>query len=235
VFNLIKRAREGEQIDSASLRKFVDMYMEIGTGHIDYYQNNFEDSMFEDARIYYARKDALWISEYSCPEYIVMAEKCLQNEEHRFENYLHSSNKHGLLEIVQNELLDCYEIQLLGKHDSGFEALLRDDKKIDISRMYMLFCKIPKGLQRVASIFQQHIFSRGINLVKIVEDTSSNNNSSNNTRIQGLEFLQKVIEIYDQYVDYLEHEFQNDNSISKALHKALVVIFNKKVAGTTST
>ena len=86
----------------------------------------------------------------------------------------------------------------------------------------------------MASIFQQHIFSRGINLVKLAEDTSSNNNSSNNTRIQGLEFLQKVIEIYDQYVGYLEHEFQNVNSISKALHDSLVVICNKRVGGTTS-
>lgn len=51
---------------------------------------------------------------------MVKAKECLRNEEHKVENYLHSHNKHGLLEIVKNEFLDHYEIQLLGKHDSGF-------------------------------------------------------------------------------------------------------------------
>eukprot|EP00253_Pinus_taeda_P008338 PITA_08338 len=145
VFDLIKREREGEQVDSASLRKFVDMYLDI-----------------------------------------------------------------------------------------GFDALLRDDKKIDICRICKLFCKIPKGLPPVASIFQQHIISRGIDLIKCAEDTTRNNNSSSSRRTHGLEFLGKLIEIYDQYVGYLENEFQNDNSISKALHEALLVICNKRVGGTTS-
>ncbi|CAL5436181.1 unnamed protein product [Camellia sinensis] len=56
---------------------------------------------------------------------------------------------------VQHELLSVYATQLLEKEHSGCHALLRDDKVEDLSRMYRLFSKIPRGLDPVSSIFKQ--------------------------------------------------------------------------------
>jgi hypothetical protein len=61
----------------------------------------------------------------------------------------------AILQKVQHELLTQYENQLLEKEHSGCHSLLRDDKVEDLSRMYRLFCRIPKGLEPVAGVFRQ--------------------------------------------------------------------------------
>ncbi|XP_028081781.1 uncharacterized protein LOC114283153 [Camellia sinensis] len=75
---------------------------------------------------------------------------------------------------VQHELLSVYATQLLEKEHSGCHALLRDDKVEDLSRMYRLFSKIPRGLDPVSSIFKQHVTAEGTALVKQAEDAASN-------------------------------------------------------------
>ncbi|CAL5402944.1 unnamed protein product [Camellia sinensis] len=74
----------------------------------------------------------------------------------------------------QHELLSVYATQLLEKEHSGCHALLRDDKVEDLSRMYRLFSKIPRGLDPVSSIFKQHVTAEGTALVKQAEDAASN-------------------------------------------------------------
>lgn len=130
---------------------------------------------------------------------------------------------------MQHELLTQYENQLLEKEHSGCHALLRDDKVWkavtwflfslyacvdlymilancllqveDLSRMYRLFFRIPKGLEPVSHIFKlvslchlssysacavrsllihllllfiQHVTEEGTALVKHAEDAASN-------------------------------------------------------------
>ncbi|KAL6509567.1 Cullin-1 [Orobanche gracilis] len=58
-------------------------------------------------------------------------------------------------EKVQHDLLTVYSTQLLEKEHSGCHALLRDDKIEDLSRMYRLFSKVPRGLELVANVFKQ--------------------------------------------------------------------------------
>jgi cullin 1 len=147
-----------------------------------------------------------------------------ENEQHRVAHYLHSSSKEKLLETVQYELLSRYETQLLEKQDSGCDVLLRDDKKDDVSRMYRLFCRIPKGLEPVASIFKQHVTSQGIALIEWAETVVADAVTDAEH-----EFVQKVIEMYDKYLDYAKHAFQNDQCIHKALKEAFLVICNKRV------
>jgi cullin 1 len=202
MFEIISREREGEQIYKSLLKHVVYSFVEIG---MDYYKNHFEKAMFEDTATYYTRKAALWILEDSSLEYILKVEECLKNEEHKVAHYLHFSRKHNLSETVQYELFSRYETQLLAKQDSCWDVLLRDDKKDDVSRMYRLFCRIPKGLEPIASIFKQHVTSQGRALIKWAEDVVTNTRDV--CGIKKHEFVQKVIEMYDKYMDYVKHAF----------------------------
>merc|ERR1712188_17455 len=80
--------------------------------------------------------------------------------------YLHQSTETRLLNCIEEELLAKYEMQLLEKENSGCVALLRDDKKEDLGRMYRLFSRIPKGKQPMAQLVSKHIESEGMSLVK---------------------------------------------------------------------
>eukprot|EP01018_Ginkgo_biloba_P018328 Gb_16689 [translate_table: standard] len=236
VIALIDREREGEQIDRALLKNVLGIFVEIGMGSMDYYENDFELAMLDDTASYYSRKAASWILEDSCPDYMLKAEECLKREKERVAHYLHSSSEQKLLEKVQHELLSQYESQLLEKEHSGCHALLRDDKVDDLSRMYRLFCRIPKGLEPVAQIFKQHVTGEGTSLVKHAEDAASNKKAEKKDMVGAQEqaFVRKVIELHDKYLQYVNECFMNHSLFHKALKEAFEVFCNKGVAGSTS-
>ncbi|XXG84189.1 hypothetical protein AAC387_Pa10g1758 [Persea americana] len=253
VISLIDREREGEQIDRALLKNALDIFVEIGMGKMDCYENDFEAAMLNDTAAYYSRKASNWILEDSCPDYMIKAEECLRKEKDRVSHYLHSSSEQKLLEIiskeydhlshmgyyvhkVQHELLSVYANQLLEKEHSGCHALLRDDKVDDLSRMYRLFSRIPRGLDPVSQIFKQHVTAEGTTLVKQAEDAASNKKAEKRD-IVGLQeqvFVRKVIELHDKYLAYVNDCFMNHTLFHKALKEAFEVFCNKVVGGSSS-
>ncbi|KAJ9154482.1 hypothetical protein P3X46_027809 [Hevea brasiliensis] len=236
VISLIDQEREGEQIDRALLKNVLDIFIEIGMGQMDYYENDFEAAMLKDTAAYYSRKASNWILEDSCPDYMLKAEECLKREKDRVSHYLHSSSEPKLLEKVQHELLSVYANQLLEKEHSGCHALLRDDKVEDLSRMFRLFSKIPRGLDPVSSIFKQHVTAEGTALVKQAEDAASKKKADKKD-IVGLQeqvFVRGVIELHDKYLAYVNDCFQNHTLFHKALKEAFEVFCNKGVAGSSS-
>ncbi|XP_073113914.1 cullin-1-like [Elaeis guineensis] len=236
VISLIDQEREGEQIDRALLKNVLDIFVEIGLGNMECYENDFEAAMLEDTAAYYSRKASNWILEDSCPDYMLKAEECLKREKDRVSHYLHSSSEQKLLEKVQHELLFVYASQLLEKEHSGCHALLRDDKVDDLSRMYRLFCRIPRGLDPVSQIFKQHVIAEGTALVKQAEDAASNKKAEKKD-VVGLQeqvFVRKVIELHDKYLAYVNNCFQNHSLFHKALKEAFEVFCNKGVAGSSS-
>ncbi|XP_052205424.1 cullin-1-like isoform X2 [Diospyros lotus] len=223
VIALIDQEREGEQIDRALLKNVIDIFVEIGMGHMEYYENDFEVDMLKDSAAYYSRKASNWIVEDTCPDYMLKAEECLKKERDRVSHYLHSSSEHKLAEKVQNELLVVYSTQLLEKEHSGCHALLRDDKVTDLNRMYRLFCKITKGLDPIANIFKQHVTAEGTALVQQAEDVARNK-----------VFVRKVIDLHDKYIAYVDCCFANHSLFHKALKEAFEIFCNKQVSGCSS-
>lgn len=236
VISLIDREREGEQIDRALLKNVLGIFVEIGMGNMGCYENDFESAMLEDTAAYYSRKAASWILEDSCPDYMQKAEECLKREKERVSHYLHADSEQKLLGRVEHELLSQYENQLLEKEHSGCHSLLQDGKMDDLSRMYRLFCRIPKGLEPIAHFFKQHVTDEGTTLVKQAEDAASNKKSEKRDIVGPLEqtFVWEVIELHDKYVQYVSTCFVNHSLFHKALKEAFEVFCNKGVAGSTS-
>ncbi|KAI7982239.1 Cullin-1 [Camellia lanceoleosa] len=233
VITLIDQEREAEQVDRALLKNILGIFVEIGMGQNECYENDFEEDMLKDSAAYYSRKASNWIVEDSCPGYMLKAEECLKKERDRVSHYLHSSSEPKLVEKVQNELLVVYGTQLLEKENSGCRALLRDDKVEDLSRMYRLYCKIPKGLDPVANIFKQHVTAEGTALVQQAEDATSKK-AENAVVSQEQVFVRKVIELHDKYMAYVNDCFANHTLFHKALKEAFEVFCNKQVSGCSS-
>ncbi|KAH0663640.1 hypothetical protein KY285_028626 [Solanum tuberosum] len=238
--DLIDQEREGEQIDRALLKNVLGIFVEIGMGEMEFYENDFEDAMLKDTAAYYSRKASNWIVEDSCPDYMLKAEECLKKEKDRVSHYLHSSSETKLLEKVQNELLVVYTNQLLEKEHSGCRALLRDDKVEDLSRMYRLFHRIPKGLEPVANMFKQHVTAEGMVLVQQAEDSASNKaESSSGSQEQALKeafevFCNKIVagcssaELLASYCDNIlkkgGSEKLSDDAIEETLDKVVKLL-----------
>ncbi|KAL5541836.1 hypothetical protein UlMin_009546 [Ulmus minor] len=224
VISLIDQEREGEQIDRALLKNVLNIFVEIGIGFMDNYEDDFEPAMLKDAAAYYSRKASNWILEDSCPDYILKVEECLRREKDRAAHYLRSSSEPKLLEKVQHELC-VYATQLLEKVHPGCHALLRDDK-----------IPQPRRLDPISNIFKQYVTAEGMTLVQQAEDAASTKNAEKKD-VVGLQeqvFVRKVIELHDKYLAYLNKYFHNRTLFHKALRVAFEVFCNKGVAGNSS-
>ncbi|XP_027352111.1 cullin-1 isoform X2 [Abrus precatorius] len=233
VIALIDKEREGEQIDRSLLKNVLDIFVEIGMSEMDKYEQDFEIQMLEDTADYYRSKATNWIETDFCPDYMLKAEDCLRRERERVSHYLHASTEQKLVEKVQHELLVTHANQLLEKENSGCRALLRDDKVEDLSRMYRLYHKIPKGLDPVANVFKQHITAEGTALVQLAEEAACSQTTSGSSIFQEV-LVRKFIELHDKYMAYVNDCFMNHTLFHKALKEAFEVFCNKTVAGSSS-
>ncbi|KAK4847817.1 hypothetical protein QYF36_006218 [Acer negundo] len=232
IITLVDKEREGEQIDRSLLKNVLDIYVEIGMGQMDNYEQDFEAHLLQDTGAYYSRKASNWILEDTCPDYMLKSEECLKKERDRVSHYLHSSSESKLVEKVQHELLVAFATELLEKENSGCRALLKDDKVEDLSRMYRLYHKIPKGLEPVANVFKQHITAEGTVLVQQAEDAAMNHAGH---AVQEQVLIRKIIELHDKYMEYVTNCFQNHTLFHKALKEAFEIFCNKTVGGSSSS
>ncbi|KAL1157158.1 hypothetical protein V6Z11_A08G137900 [Gossypium hirsutum] len=223
VLSLIDKEREGEQIDRALLKNALDIFVEMGGGQMNRYQDDFEAPFLQETSNYFSRKASKWIEEASCPDYLLKSEECLKKEVDKVSNYLHSSTETKLMEKVQHELLVVYVNQLLEKEDSGIKVLFRDDKVDDLSRTYRVYNKISQGLDLVANVFKQHVTIEGTAFVQQAEEAASNQ-----------VLVKNILELHDNYMTYLNSCFQNHNLFHKALKEAFEVFCNKNVYGSPS-
>ncbi|GAA0160430.1 ubiquitin-protein ligase [Lithospermum erythrorhizon] len=233
VILMVDKEREGVQIDRALLNKVIDIFVEIGMGHMQCYENDFEEPLLVSSSGYYSQKASVWIVEDSCPDYMLKAEDCLKKEKDRVDHYLHSSSEIRLLEKVQHELLVVYTSQLLDKENSGCRVLLTHDKVEDLSRMYRLYHKISKGLDPVANMFKEHVKAEGMVLVQLADDAASSKAETGGGSQEHV-FVRKVIELHDKYMGYVTGCFSNNTLFHKALKEAFEVFCNKVVAASSS-
>ncbi|XP_042392805.1 cullin-1-like [Zingiber officinale] len=216
VISLIDQEREGEQIDRALLKNVIDIFVEIGSEKMDYYENDFEVEMLKDTKTYYSRKASNLIQVESCSNYMLKVEEFFKREKDRVAHYLHASSELKLLEKVQDEVLVVHSRQLLEKEDSICYFLLQEDRVDDLSRMYRLFSKIPNGLDLISKIYQKHVIAEGTTLVKQVGAAASNK----------IIFGKKIIELHDRYMAFVNDCFQNQRLFCKALEKAFETFCN---------
>ncbi|XP_020972120.1 cullin-like protein 3 [Arachis ipaensis] len=73
VITLINKEREGGQIDRSLLKNIVDIFVEVGLGKLDHYEQDFEIQMLDDTANYYKSKGTIWIEVDSFQEYLSKA------------------------------------------------------------------------------------------------------------------------------------------------------------------
>jgi cullin 1 len=241
VLALVDKERDGEQVDRALVKNILGIFVEMGMGGMEAYEQDFEAHLLTNTAAFYSRKASVWIDEDSCPDYLVKAEDCLKREKERVGHYLHASSESKLLKEVEKEVLAAYETQLLEKELSGCAVLLRDDKTEDLARMFRLFKRIPAGLPPVADIFKKHVEKEGVTLVKQAEDAAgakkdpgAKDKAAAAAQSTEQVFVRSVIQLHDKYLQYVIDCFSNDSLFHRALKEAFEVFCNKGVAGSTS-
>jgi len=234
ILELIRREREGEMVDRELIKKVVvGIFVEMGgqRNTLEVYVQDFEEMLLSTTADFYSRESSKWAEEDSFPEYMCKAEDRLQQEAQRVSNYLHSSTEEKLLKVCEEQLLQTPEQLLLEKENSGCEALLRDNKTDDLSRMFRLFSRIPTGLPPIGNILRKHITDVGLGLVK--KQTSAPPDADL------MPYVQELLDVHDKYTDLVgtgpeKGCFQGHSIFHKSMKEAFEVFVNKDI-GKTST
>jgi len=236
---LVQRERDGEHVDRTLLKSVLDIFVEIGNGDLSCYEADFEEALLKDTSTFYSRKAVVWIQADSCPDYMLKSEECLKNEKERVKHYLHPSSEPKLLQEAERELLATHETELLEKEHSGCRALLADDKKEDIARMFRLFSspRVPGGLLPVAEMFKKHIESEGLTLVKQADAAAAMRKEQGKkegpTASSEMVFVKSTIGLHDKYLLYVNDCFANSSLFHKAVKEAFEIFCNRSVAGSS--
>ena len=236
MISLIRQDRQGKLIDRTLLKDVLGVCLEIGNDNMEVYKNEIEMPMLEDTVHYYAQRAASWsLEEHSCIDYLLKAGECMEREEEIISHYLHHSRE-KLLEIVPNELLSQYKTQLLENLFPCCSALLRDENKVDLSKLYSLFCRVPKGLEILVNSFRENVIREGT--ASVMRALTAITDKGGRRDIGGVEeeatFVYTVLELRDKYVGYVTNVFHNNVFFHRALNEALEGFCNKRIAGNTS-
>ena len=161
------------------------------------------------------------------------AEDRIKQEQERVAHYLHSSTEEKLLRVCDQQLLEVPEAALLEKENSGCEALLRDNKTDDLSRMYRLFARIATGLTPIGNIVRKHIQDVGLALVK--GQTAKPDDKETDL----MPYVQQLLDIHDKYTELVgtgpeKGCFQGHTIFHKAMKEAFEVFVNKDIGKTTT-
>eukprot|EP01052_Picozoa_sp_SAG31_P002136 SAG31_NODE_72_length_27821_cov_26.870572_12_plen_453_part_00 len=232
ILDLIQQEREGQQVDHTLLKGVVEIFVEMSMSQeLEVYITDFESQFLEDTSAFYAREAQRWLQQDGLPDYLIKAEQHLKLETDRVSNYLHGSTEEKLLKVINKELLEVHQTALMQKDATGLEALLRDDKKEELARLYRLYVRLPTGLLppdddqfgllAVSKMVKADIERVGTELVQSQVGLSSG----------GDDFVDQLIALHTKYETLVKECFEDNSLFHKALKEAHEVFMNIDLRG----
>jgi cullin 1 len=230
---LIENERNGESVDHSLLLKCVEVYKAMDK-ELQAYEKAFEESFKNESKIYYLKKAQEWIGTDSTPQYLIKTEAAINAEVTRVGAYLIPSTEPKIKRIVIDTLLKEQETTLLEREGSGMRALLRDDRRDDLARVYRMFKEVEgdDGLPPIASMVQQHITQEG----KMILDKrhASLEEGDGKDALTDPWFITALLDLHEKYRNLIQIQFQGHNHFQKALKVAFETTINTDVGKHTN-
>jgi len=240
VLEMVQAERDGATADRWLLSSMTAIYVEMGAGELDVYIEELEAPLLMASVTFYSKKAAVWSEQCSCPEFLINAERALDDELARRVSYLHAHTEELLLRVCEVEVLLNHEKTILNKENSGLVALLQQNKTEDLTRMYRLYSGITSsdGLQPIASIFQKHIEREGF---AIVAEQRQKLEALENAAAQKAgggaaagdkstsDYVTSLLKLHDRYFELVKNCFGDSPVFHKAMRDAFEAFLNEKV------
>jgi len=231
VLNCIQRERDGIEQDRDLLRDSILVYVELGNKlkkvELQIYKEDFHKALVAQTKQYYKQKSRFWLDQQSCPEYLVQAEKCVQDEEGRLASYIDKYSNEGLMTAARDEILRNHQEELLNKA-TGINSMLErtvgadaDPSREDLARLYRLYSYVPGGNDKIATFVRQHICGLGNSFIQKSKEAKGGDKSDH-------ELIRSLIDLHDRFLNIVKTQFQSEQVFHKALKEAFEEFINKE-------
>lgn len=231
VLKMVEKQRNGETIEQAQIKSIVDSFVSLGLDEsdstkstLDVYRFNFERPYLEATRKYYTKESNQFVAENSVVEYMKKAETRLDEEKGRVGLFLHAD--------IMSPLMKTCLLVLVTEHSAllrdEFQALLDNDRKDDLARMYRLLARIIDGLEPLKTRFEAHVRKSGLANVEKV--------ASEGEALEPKVYVDALLEVHTQYAKLVDDAFHGEAEFVRSLDNACKEFVNRnKVCKTGST
>ncbi|KAJ3326114.1 hypothetical protein HDU76_013004 [Blyttiomyces sp. JEL0837] len=188
VLLLIEKQRNGETIEQSLIRNVVDSFVALGLDEndstkptLDIYKQYFEQPFLIATEVYYKAESEKFISENPITEYMKKAETRLAEEESRVQLYLHATTHKPLITTCESVLIKHH----IPPIQDEFQSLLDQDQVDDLARMYGLLSRVPEGLEKLRTIFEEHVKKQGLAAIEKVAESAATDAANGTTAGDG--------------------------------------------------
>lgn len=223
---LINQERDGGMFDNSVVKNIVKIFEML-----DSYKTDFEEPLLVSTKEYYARKAQKWIESLSTPDYLIKAERVLNEERSRVARYLNPGSEKKLSHVCEEEILERVQNDLIEKEGSGCRVLLANEKFDDLRRMFNLFTRLENGLKPIAEIVGLFISTRGNEVIKRRQARLDSGEKDTN---DDTEYVKALLELNEKCLKVIMEVFNNNHLFNKALKNSFQGIVNKKIGAYTS-
>jgi cullin 3 len=212
LLDLIHQEGMGEVINRGLMRSITTMLMDLGPA---VYQDDFEKPFLEVSASFYSVESQEFIECCDCGNYLMKAERRLNEEMERVSHYLDTGSEAKITSVVEKEMVANHMHRLVHMENSGLVNMLIDDKYEDLGRMYALFRRVPDGLSTIRDVVTSYLRETGKQLVTDPERLKD-----------PVEFVQCLLNEKDKHDKIISVAFGNDKTFQNALNSSFEYFIN---------
>eukprot|EP01134_Creolimax_fragrantissima_P007481 CFRG7481T1 len=182
-------------------------------GQLSVYQEAFENQFLAETAEFYKRESTLCLTNNNCSEYMKKAEARLQEEEIRARKLVHLSSLDRHIHVCETELILRHKEMM----KTECEKYLKYEDVDDLSRMYRLLTRVPKGIDLMLDAFQNYVSTVGRQMVAAIPE------------LEPRSYVECLLVVHEKYLSLLKRALESDGDFIVALDKACRSIVNFKV------
>eukprot|EP01083_Nonionella_stella_P218884 784502_1 len=163
----------------------------------------------------------------SCPEYLIFAEKCINDEMSRLANYIDKYSETGLMTAVRDELLKYIQDELLLEKKSGIDNILnrtvgteQTSAREDLARLFRLYSNVSGSLKKLSVAVRDHVTNLGMSFIATSKSKGVNADPH--------ELIAELINLHDRFYKIVENEFESEAVFHCALKDAFETFINSE-------
>ncbi|CAI5450667.1 unnamed protein product [Caenorhabditis angaria] len=215
---LIEDERNGLLIDAQSVVGIRESFVALNDNPDDVlgvYRKTFERSFIEQTVEYYRNRSAEYLAEAGVLNYMVYADKKLDEEQKRAEKYLEmsspSASRH--MDKCVMVLVESFEDQILA--ECSTLIVKRDVERLQ--RLYRLIRRTRNGIETVLKCIDCHIRTEGLNDMR---------NNAESMATDPEKYVQQLLAMFDRFSSLVREGFCDDARLLTARDKAFRVVVN---------
>ncbi|XP_065171049.1 cullin-2 [Atheta coriaria] len=194
-----------------TILSFVDVQIYKKKGQLQLYQELFEEPFLNASGEHFKRDAGRLLEERDVSLYMERVIAKVDEELHRAKKFLHSSSLPKVSQRCEQHMVAEHLSFLYSEN----MAMVKAERKKDLSNMYMLLKSVPSALNIMIETVLNHIKSQGLAAIEYLHHDNIHIN-----------FVENLLDVYQKYKDQIQEVFHGDQNFMGALDKACNSVIN---------